>query len=195
MRKPIRATLKLASITVFLFFLIQDLHAQNGDGSTERHERGGRGRSRGEMSIEPSRIIDIEEGNKWLEDARKYREEIDELDKQLEPLNEEVRRLYMEAAEAESDDKIEKIREKLKEVLKKRGDIEIEMAEKKLEFSEKNFKIALDRLVRSQVEYEETRRRIEWRGQVIDRRFHRRGPRGGSTREDREPVKEKSEEK
>ncbi len=166
------------SAVVAAFLLIQDLRAEEGEKFAEKDRRGGRGKLREEMLKKHPHLRNFAEGKKWLKDAREFKNEIDMLAQELEPVRKKVRSLCLKTEKAASDEEKEQIRAELKIALKKQDDLELEMAEKRREFSEKNFKIALERMIQAEVEYRETIRKIEWRNRVIEKQYSGPGHRG-----------------
>jgi len=179
MKKTISTSiLFLASVAIAVFFLTHDLQAQSEENPPPEGRHPGPGGPREEFMRRHPRLADVEEAEKWLEEARKLHDEINELANRLEPVQKEVRELFYQISQADSDEERDRIRAELKTALDKQDELEIEMAEKRRDFSEKNFKIALERMIQARVEYEETKRRINWRKRVIDRRFPGPGPHG-----------------
>ncbi len=176
------AILLLTSAAIVVFFLTHDLQAQNEENRPPKDKRPGPGGPREGFLRKHPRLDDLEEGKKWLQEAKKFHDEIDALAQELEPVRREVRELFSQVGEADTDEERTRIRAELKTALDKQDDLEIEIAEKRREFSEKNFKIALERMIQARVEYEETKRRIHWRKRVIERRFPGSGPHGGPGR-------------
>ena len=190
----IALTLILSSMFVFL----PDLFGQEGkDKDTEGGEKASRERPKDSMRKEfrkGPKLDELAEGRKWLDDVKKYREEITALENELGPVREEVRNLFRQHQNATTEEGKKELETKIELARSKEDELDLAIAKKKKEFAEKNYKLALERMIEAEVELRDTERKIWIKQEFMGKHFPegrgrwKRGP--GPEEESKDPPPE-----
>jgi hypothetical protein len=176
MKKALISGVVVSALTFsIILLLLSGTYAQENEGKAPpNEEKAPRERFKDAMRKEfrkEHKIDELMEGKKWLDDVKKYRDEIIALEDELKPVREEVRNLFRQHQKAATEDEKKAIEAKLDEAMSKEDELDLAIAKKKKEFSEKNFKLALERVIEAEVEYRDTERKIWIRREFIGRHF------------------------